>query len=116
MSFEISRVLKKAERKIIQQISMMSRRLQPTSKTESFLKDLMEGLRDKSIDINEYLMIIRVYALQPITRRNGKRRAAANMLINLLSYVGEEEARAFSEYLDNIENRLNENGRSYFKK
>ena len=116
MNSKLLKLLKRSERKLIDQLSFMSRKLQPPSKTKEFLRDLLEGLRDKSIKMEDFCFPTRVFVLQPITRADNKRRSAAKMLINLLNHVGKEEAEIFQLYLDRIEEDLNKSGRSYFKK
>ena len=94
----------------------MSRKTQPVSSTREFLSDLMNGLRDKSIDIEDFCFVIRISALQPVTRDRGKRRAATDMLIKLLSYIGGNESAVFKDYINKLEKRLNKHGRSYFSR
>ena len=114
MNNKVLKLLKRSEKKLIDQISLMSRKTQPVRSTREFLLDLMNGLRDKSIDIRDYCFMVRIFVLQPVTRDRGKRRAATDMLIKLLSYIGRNESAIFRDYINNIEKRLNKDGRSYF--
>ena len=105
----------KFEKKLVEKISSMSI-IQPAPVTEKFLLDALSGFKEKDIKIEEFCFLLKMFVLQPITRFEGKRNIAKNMLIKLLEYVGNHEANYFENYINKVEAELQKQGRSYFEK
>jgi len=78
---------------------------------EGFIKNLRSGQAIESLAGH-----LRAYFLQYITRDEGKRKRAADLVIQLLGHVGEDEAKYFSNYLNDMEAKFQEEGRSWFEK
>ena len=72
----------KFEKKLVEKISSMSI-IQPAPVTEKFLLDALSGFKEKDIKIEEFCFLLKMFVLQPITRFEGKRNIAKNMLIKL---------------------------------
>jgi hypothetical protein len=80
-----------------------------------YLAGVMENLRSGQ-GIKYTAGHLRGYFLQSITRDEGKRRKAADLVIQLLGLAGEDEANYFSNFLNDLEADLQEEGRSWFEK
>lgn len=59
--------------------------------------------------------IIRVCLLQNITRKNNKRSVAFSLFLELLSSLGKNKADAFFNHINEVEARLNKEGRSFLQ-
>lgn len=105
----------KFEEKIVEEISSMSS-IQPYEVTRKFLLDSIVSFKDRSSRIEDFVYLLRIMVLQPITRSGGERLRAKNMLIKLLEYVGKHEAHCFAKYIDELEAEAKKQGRSYFEK
>ena len=105
----------KSESDLIAEVSQLVGEKLGTETAKMYLTGVMENIRSGQ-GIKYTAGHLRGYFLQNITRGEGKRRKAAGLVIQILGRAGEGEADYFSNYLNELEAELQEEGRSWFEK
>ena len=105
----------KSESDLIAEVSGLVGEKFGTETAKMYLAGVMENLRSDQ-GIKYTAGHLRGYFLQSITRDEGKRRKAADLVVQLLGHIGESEASYFSNFLNDLESELQEEGRSWFEK
>jgi hypothetical protein len=106
----------RAEADLIRDISSLAERKVDQVTAEIYLTGVMKALRAKDQDIETATPFIRGSLLQRITRREGKRKKAVELTIQLIGYVGEYEAAYLSDFLSRMEADFQDEGRSWLEK
>jgi hypothetical protein len=105
----------KSESDLITEVSDLVGEKFGAETAKMYLAGVMENLRSGQ-EIKYTAGHLRGYFLQAITRDEGKRRKAADLVVQLLGHIGESEASYFSNHLNDMEAEFQEEGRSWFEK
>ena len=106
----------RTEEELIRRLAFMAKELRPQDDTIDFLEQILVALKRRELFIENIAGHVRLYVLQPITRASGKRQNAVSILVELLKHVGDSEANYFKSHINQFEESLRGEGRSFLEK
>jgi len=112
----IKKLGSKSEADLITEVSSLAEAEIDQATVKFYLENTMDQLRHGGKSIELAAGPLRGWVLQRITRDEEKRRKAADLVIQLLGYIGDSEAEYFSNHLNNMEAEFQRDGKSWFKK